>query len=111
MNQIEILKKFLDISKESGSLSTFLKMGGDSDNLREDLMRLLYDFNSLGINDPPEKFDKMLDSISDCELDINRLSNILNRIGEVLFEIYDIILNKYIPDDYYDDEDKFTELR
>ena len=101
MDQLEVLKRFLDISKENGSLSAFIKMGNDGDILREDLMRLLYDFNSLGINDPPEKFDKILDSLSDCKLTIDRLSNILNRVGEVIFEIYNIILEKYIPDDFY----------
>ena len=104
MDQLEILKRFIIESKENGSLSLFLKEGNDSDNLKEDLMRMLNNLDNLKIDDPPEKFDSILDDIDNCVSDNISLIDILDRMGGVLYEVYNIILSKYIPDDFYDDE-------
>ena len=101
MDQLEVLKRFLMVLKENGSLSLFLKKENDSDNLKEDLMKLIDNFDDLKIGDLPEKFDSLLNDMDDCMSDSVSLMNILDRINSMLYEIYNIILNRYIPDDFY----------
>jgi len=101
MDKLDMLREFLLESKENGCLSLFLKKENDSDNLKEDLMRLLYNFDDLKIDDFPEKFDSLLNDMDDCMSDSVSLMNILDRINSMLYEIYNIILNRYIPDDFY----------
>ena len=82
MDELEKLKEFVIKSKENGCISRFLKRRNDIDNLKEDLMRLLD--NDLKIDDPPEKFDSFLDNINDCIHDIMSLTDILDRVSNII---------------------------
>ena len=103
MNQLNALKSILMESEKNGVLSLIFKEKSDSDNLKGDLMRFLDNFDNLKINDPPEKFDSLLFDIDNCVHYITSLSNTLDRIGNILPELSNIILENYIPDDFYND--------
>ena len=101
MDRLEILKGFLHEVEENGSLSILMSEDFFG-SLKQDLIELINLMDDLRNDDDTSRFDNFLNYLDYCREDMILLESEVCKVENTLSEIHGIILEKFIPEDYYD---------
>ena len=102
-NRIESIINILDASAEIGSISDFTHLNF-TDCLEKKLENLLNSFRILNEDSTVSRFDDVLNLVDEIFKIIEDYNDAIIKIEGLLMEIHKIILEDYIPDDYYEDD-------
>jgi len=102
MNLMDKIRNYVDLIYNNGSLKSLLS-GEDFYVLRFYLSKLNEDISKLNENSDPNSFDDVLDTIDDCIYYLSNIETLVIKSNYLLMELYDILLDEFIPEDFYDE--------
>ena len=102
-NRIESIINILNASAEIGSINDFTHLNF-TDCLEKKLENLLNFFRILNEDSTASRFEDFLNLIDEIFRIVEDYNDAIVKIEGLLMEVHKIILENYIPNDYYEDD-------